>query len=575
MMAMAEASAEGSRLEALEQLAAAAGAEHLAADVRALSERIRDGRFYVTCVGQFKRGKSTLLNAIVGEPILPVGVVPVTAAVTLVRHGEPGSARVRFAAGDWQKIAIGDLASFVAEEQNPENSKGVTAVEVFTPSELLATGMCLVDTPGIGSVFTGNTESTRAFVPHVDAALVVLGADPPISADELALVKQIAEQCADVLFVLNKADKLSDSELEEARRFTGHILSERAGLDGVRLFDVSATERLTGRGPMRDWQGLIEALGTLAQESGSDLVGAAEERGLALLADRLRHHLDERRAALVRPVEESERRVEALRACLADAERALGDLGHLLTAEQERLARVFDERKEGFVKRALPASRRQLAKTLRAVEVHRGPALRERTIELADAISRKWLNRWRAEAQPAAEALYVEAMRRFADLANDGLGRLRASGDPALSALPRSIAPEMGFTHRSRLYFTSLMTHTGRTPSGWLFDLVRSREQQLRALDRQVGDYLELLITANANRIVGDFNDRVLESRRRFQSQIRFALGEVAASAEAALARAKECRAQGSHAVQHELLRINSLSDRLTALGLEGKASRS
>jgi tRNA U34 5-carboxymethylaminomethyl modifying GTPase MnmE/TrmE len=350
---------DDSRLEALAELAVAVGAEHLIGEVQALGDRVRDGLFYVACVGQFKRGKSTLLNAIVGERILPSGVVPVTAVVTLVRHGEDRHARIRYATGGWQDVAVADLPSFVTEEQNPENGKGVAAVEVFVPSELLTSGMCLVDTPGIGSVFLNNTEATRAFVPHVDAALVVLGADPPISAEELALVKRIAKQCEEILFVLNKADRLAEPELEEARRFTGRILAQRAGLDGVRLLDVSATERLGGEGPARDWPGLIEALGMLAEQSSSHLVGAAQERGLARLADRLRLHLDEQRAALSRPIEESVRRVRALRECLGDAERALSDLSHLFLAEQERLRRDFEHRRERFVKRALPSARRE------------------------------------------------------------------------------------------------------------------------------------------------------------------------------------------------------------------------
>ena len=564
----------GSRLEAVERLAAEAGAAHLATDVRALSDRVRDGLFYVACVGQFKRGKSTLLNALVGESVLPVGVVPVTAVVTVVRHGERRSARVRFAAGGWQEIATADLAQFVTEEQNPENGKGVAAVEVFVPSELLASGMCLVDTPGIGSVFVGNTEATRAFVPHVDAALVVLGADPPISADELTLVQEIAKQCAEVLFVLNKADKLTAAELDEADKFTRRVLKDRANLDGLRLFDVSATERLTGQAPARGWPRLVDALGDLARQSGSDLVQAAEERGLALLSARLHHHLDEQRGALLRPVEESEQRVEALRACVSEAERALSDLGHLFTAEQERLARIWDDRREAFLKRAKPAARTKLAESIRAAEVHRGPALREKAIHLADEISRKWLDQWRAESQPAAESMYVEAMRRFADLANGFLEKL-ASADPAMTALARTVEPETGFTYRSRLYYTSLMTLTTQTPAGWFLDLLRSRAQQLRALDRQIGEYLETLICANANRIVGDFDDRVTESRRRFQSKIRAALGEVATSAEGALVRAKECRAQGSQAVQQEIVRINTLSDRLTALGQTRKGVHS
>lgn len=83
-----------------------------------------------------------------------------------------------------------DACQGVSEEHNPANEKGVTGAEVFVPSSLLATGLCLVDTPGIGSVSAANSAATREFLPRVDAAVLVVGADPPISGEELALVRE-------------------------------------------------------------------------------------------------------------------------------------------------------------------------------------------------------------------------------------------------------------------------------------------------------------------------------------------------------------------------------------------------
>src|ERR1700691_6072588 len=163
-------------------------------DARSAAERIAEGRFYVACVGQFKRGKSTLLNALIGEPILPSGVVPVTSVPTILRFGEDYGARVRLDSGEWTEIAIAEIEQYVSETQNPQNSKGVAALEVFVPSPLLAEGMCFVDTTGLGSVFAGNTAATHAFIPHIDAAIVVIGADPPIAGDELALVEPVSKK---------------------------------------------------------------------------------------------------------------------------------------------------------------------------------------------------------------------------------------------------------------------------------------------------------------------------------------------------------------------------------------------
>ena len=558
-------------LRVLAQIAEDAGAEHLATEASALAARLRDGLFYVACVGQFKRGKSSLLNALVGEPVLPSGVVPVTAVVTVVRHGTRPGARVRFATGDWRETNPSELAAYVTEDLNPENRKGVTGVEVFVPSPLLADGMCFVDTPGIGSVFLANTEATRAFVPHVDAALVVLGADPPISADEIALTEQLGKQCPDLLFVLNKADKVHDAERAVAVDFTRRVLAERFPGKELPIFETSATERLARQGPPRGWPALTGALGKLARESGSALVRTAGERGIALLAGRLRRHLAEQRDALVRPIEESERRIEALHGCVTEAEQSLSDLGHLFAAEEERLARAFAERKEEFLARAQPAVRREFVQAVAAIPVRRGPALRRRAVALADEVAVRWLDRWRAEAQPAAEALYVQTTARFVDLANGFLEQLARAGDPALTGLRRAVGPETGFRLRSRMFYTSLMTLTGQSPLVWLLDLVRSRKQELRSIDHAGGQYLERLILANANRVEGDLNERVRESRRRFQYEIRMAITEVVGSAEQALTRAKERRAQGSRAVEGEVDRITSLDQQLDALGRDRK----
>jgi dynamin family protein len=175
-------------LRRLAEIADEFGESSVAADIRQLTSRICEGRFFVACVGQFKRGKSTLLDVIVGEPVLPTGVVPVTAVSTVLRHGNEGSARV-LVKNNWRTIDLEDLPDYVSEERNPENAKQVAEVEVFLPSAFLASGMCLVDTPGIGSVFAGNSETTRAFLPQIDAAILVLGADPPISGDELSLIE--------------------------------------------------------------------------------------------------------------------------------------------------------------------------------------------------------------------------------------------------------------------------------------------------------------------------------------------------------------------------------------------------
>ena len=191
-----------SRLLRLATLATELGSERVTGEARDLALRLTEGRFYVACVGQFKRGKSTLIGALIGESLLPTGFVPVTAVPTVIRFGTVKSARIRSAGGEWKGIALHELEQYVSEEYNPENTKRVAGVEVFVPSPLLATGMCLVDTPGLGSVFSGNTATTQAFIPHIDAALVVTGSDPPLAGEELALVESVAKHVSHLYWLL-------------------------------------------------------------------------------------------------------------------------------------------------------------------------------------------------------------------------------------------------------------------------------------------------------------------------------------------------------------------------------------
>lgn len=554
------------RITALVGLAEEVGATGIAADAAALAERLAEGRFYVACVGQFKRGKSTLLNALVGRPLLPVGVVPITTAVTVLRYGERLRARVRLGT-DWHDIRPDEVAAYVSEEQNPANEKHVSAVEVFVPNALLASGMCLVDTPGIGSVISANTEATHAFVPHIDAALVVIGADPPISGDEVALIEQVAQHVQELILVLNKADRLTDAERREAAAFARKVLAQRLGRLIGPIFEVSATERLSSGDPSRDWAGLETALSTLAAATGAALVRQAERRGSELLAQRLLHEIAEQRDALLRPAAESEQRIAVLHACVAEAERALGDLAPLFTAEQQRLSATFKRQWEQFIAQAVPAARQEFSAAVQQLSGTR-QRLRSEAIALAQDLAARGAERWRGEAAPAAEQLYRTAAQRFVEVANGFLERLAAS-DAALAGLPRSVSPEVGFRTASRFYSTELMHLTGRSPLQWLADLVQPGARARRRLERDVGDYLERLLTTNTARILNDLDDRVLESRRRLEAEIRGYLHEVCSSAERALQQARTRQAAGKQAVEAEVERLDSIRRQLDALSAE------
>jgi len=558
--------APGADLGDLARLAVEAGASEVASEAGAVARRVAEGRFYVACVGQFKRGKSTLLNALVGRSLLPAGVVPVTSVPTVLRFGDRMRARVRFREGAWRDIEVGLLAAYVAEENNSENRIGVEAVEVFVPSPLLSSGLCLVDTPGVGSILAANTEATRAFVPQVDAAIVVLGADPPISGEEMALVGEIAARVDRLLFVLNKADRLPPGESAEAARFAERALRERLGARASAPLLVSATEVLDA-GPSRDWETLERSLSRMARESGADLVRGAERRALSRLASRLLDLLDERRDALVRPIAETERRLEALAAATADAGRSMGDLGYLLAAEVDRLSARLAADRETFLAAARVEAPRDLAEALDATGAAGARERRARALESAVAIARARLDLWLATEQPAAESLYRAAAERFLTLGNEFLRRFLASGEIGPESLPAGLGHEAGFRARSGLFYTDLLTVAQQSAWSWLADRVRSAGALRRAVERDTAAYLEHLLQVNSARVQNDLIERVRESRRRLEAEIRARLSEAVRSAASALERANARRAEGEASVAAELSRLQEWRLRAQRIG--------
>ncbi len=557
-----EAAVQG--LEGLILLAEEAGAEGVTRDARALLDRTHEGRFFVACLGQFKRGKSTVINALVGEAILPSGVAPVTSVVTVVRFGER-SARVRFGSEEWRSVPVEELRLYVSEEHNPQNAKRVTAVEVFCPSGLLESGLCLVDTPGIGSVFAGNTEETRSFVPQIDAAVLVLGGDPPISGDELALVAVVSKHVHDLLFVLNKADRLPPRELQEARTFTESVLMAHRSPPPA-LLEISGLERLERRGPPRQWPVLVGELEKLARASGRDLVAQAAKRGAETVVARLRQHLVEGRDALRRSVEESEQRLNELRRCAASAEQSLVELTHLLNAEHQKLVARFDADGRRFLESALPRVTAVFNERFAGVPIARGPGLRRHAIGLAQELTEQVVRAWMDEERPVAEREFAAVTERLVTHANAFLGRLRTSGDLSPGALPEMLLAESCLRARSRYCFHSFMTLTSPPMWTWLSDWLRTVPSAQARAGRAGLDFAQRLLEVNTRRVVGDLNERVVESRRGVEWTLRQRLQELVVTAENAARRASELREKGAAAVQEEVGAIDARLARLERL---------
>jgi GTP-binding protein EngB required for normal cell division len=556
-----------SRLLRLGRLAQELGAEPVAEEARELAARVSEGRFYVACVGQFKRGKSTLLNALVGHEVVPTGFVPVTAVPTVIRFGDKPHARVRMRDGAWRDVAMTDLKEYVTEELNAENKKAVDGAEVFVPSPLLSSGMCFVDTPGLGSVFTGNTATTQAFIPHIDAALVVVGADPPIAGEELALVEEVGKQVQDLILVINKADRTTDPERAAAVKFTREILEKRLHRPMGEVFEVSAAERMESRGPLRDWEKLLASLYDLVEDSGRNLVSAACDRGLQRLSEQLLAIISEDRDALQRPIEESERRIELMRETIHEAERSMRELDYLFMAELHRISDLFGERHKRFFASAWTESESEFGEELRSVSLGFGPHYRCRVMHVAQEISRRRVMPWLKPEQEEGERQYRAVALRFVEMGNNFLKKLVDAGLSELTRMPHALDPEKGFRIRSRFIFEDFIgTAQPPSPLRWLADVFLPLVGARKVITNEAREFLLHLLEINSARAQNDVLNRIQESRDRLEVEIRKLLHEISRIAEQALGRARKVKEEGTPAVQLAIERLNGLERDLSAL---------
>jgi GTP-binding protein EngB required for normal cell division len=212
-----------------------------------LMVKLAEDRFTLAVLGQFKRGKSSLMNAIIGRELLPTGVLPLTSAITVLKFGP--TERLIVEREGWafpETVPVARLEDYVTERGNPGNEKKVKTATVEAPVPFLRRGLEFVDTPGVGSAIVANTATTYAFLPRCDAVLFVTSAESPLTRAELEFLETIREHVHKIFFVVNKMDLLEKTERGEVLDFVTKSLHRQLGANDVRLFPLSCKLALAG-----------------------------------------------------------------------------------------------------------------------------------------------------------------------------------------------------------------------------------------------------------------------------------------------------------------------------------------
>jgi GTP-binding protein EngB required for normal cell division len=215
--------------------------------IQRLLADLAEDAFRLAVVGKYNRGKSSLMNAMLGGGWLPTGILPLTSVVTTVRYGTKQRVSIRTAGSSFaHEIALKDVPQYVSEEYNPGNQKNVDLAEISLPSDLLRYGFLFIDTPGLASGITANTEATRKFLPEVDAAIVVLSFESPLDQTDLDLLESFRRLQRKVFVVVNKADLVSPDERDRVTSFLQRNLAAHLG-ECPPLFSLSARDAVSAR----------------------------------------------------------------------------------------------------------------------------------------------------------------------------------------------------------------------------------------------------------------------------------------------------------------------------------------
>ena len=507
--------------------------------IEAMRERLAAARLRVLVAGEAKRGKSTLINALLDREVLPAGVTPLTSVATTVRYGDDPRVQVRFADGHEEKQPLTALPDLVTERGNPGNRRRVADVTVYLDAPLLAAGVELVDTPGTGSVFEPDTAAAHAALETMDAAVFVLAADPPVSAAERELYEKVSRLSVTAFTLLNKADYLDEAGLAEAMDFTRRVLgntlvyplSARTALDrGDPGFDAFAADFRRYLAGKRVTDLRSSAVAQARRIAGSLLDEVMlTQRAVQLAAGDAANRVAQFRQRLA---EVAVRGRDAVAVVNAESARQLMALNDAAETDGPRLgrevARQLDDVLDGELRDSSPAEIERLGRE-RVVAV---------TLDAAGA--------WREQRRQLIEKGLALADARLTGELRKALDVLR---DSAAQLLDLDLAvPEPGpWLTEDRRFFYTTAEDAGQTEL--LAGAIRrslpgqlGRRRAREHLRREAPD----LVTTQIGRARGDLQYRLSEATRAMAHAVRQRYADSTGRMQAALQTAEELRSASS-----------------------------
>ena len=239
-------------------------------ELDSISRRLNEHVFSVGIMGEFKRGKSTVINALLGQEIVPADIIPCSATLNYVRWDAEKHAQVNFKDGRSVTVPVEELSNYVTKitTESAKTAEDVDNAVVYYPCTFCQNGVQIVDTPGLNDD-ERMTEISEKVIPTLDAIVMVITTDSPFSQSEADFVrnKVMTSDLGRIIFILNKIDHVRERDrprlIESVReKIQTSVLEKTAlvyGADSpeykatkdkigtIRLLPVSALDALDGK----------------------------------------------------------------------------------------------------------------------------------------------------------------------------------------------------------------------------------------------------------------------------------------------------------------------------------------
>ncbi|MCX7919225.1 MAG: dynamin family protein [bacterium] len=545
-------------LNTLKELAQPYSYTGIVTELDSIQQKLNTNRFYLAVLGQFKRGKTTLINALLGEELLPTAIIPLTSIITIIQYGESLKVEVLFNDNSRTTIPLSELPLYVTEHGNPKNQKNVKHVEVNYPSDFLKDGVLLIDTPGVGSVYKNNTDTTYSFLPKIDAAIFLLSVDPPISQSELTFLNDVYQDVNAVFILLNKIDYVRKKEQEEALQFTQRVIREQLAKETIAIYPISAKLALDGKlhqddiqyraSRLPEFQRVISQF--LMQEKGRIILQSAVQKSVTLITQ-MHLAIELEKKAITTPVAELETKIHELHRLLETVQQEKEDMGYLLRGEIGKLTKIVETDLAAFQDKEIPELEQAITAAFnQKITTFSGKKLVSEMESFLHTFLVTRFDVWRAAEERKISQIYRQISSRFTNRANEIISRIMQLCtdlfELKLTELPQvePLSSQAGFYYllEDIPVFLDLDLTT--------FSTVLPKRFAQRMVLNEMKKKIPELVDRNCGRVRWDFVQRVDKSYREFLYSLDSKINDIIQHIHLALNRGSQMKSETEETLQ-------------------------